>query len=377
MGVRVAIVRCDSYDQEPADRAVRQALDGIEGLDKIIRAGTRVLLKVNLISARPPEDAVTTHPAIVSALIDAIRDLGGDPFVAEECGFAYPGATKRAARKSGIQELVERKQTEFIPLDSVGFTKTAVPAGARLQSVYYSDLVREAEVLVSVPKLKNHTQTIFTGAVKNMFGCVPTQVRMEAHRLSKYVEFSESVVDIYSVKVPHLAVMDAVWGMEGNGPTRGNPRKLGLVMASRDCVALDAAACAVVGFRPFDVVTTRSASERGLGEGRLDQIEVVGESIANVALQDFKKPSTRFLNLPTWFGNMLYGRMAARPIINSKRCKKCKVCYKTCPVSAVVPANKYYVDHDKCIRCYCCHELCPEDAVTLKETIMGRLLGGS
>ena len=374
MNPKVSIIRCESYDQLKVDKSVRQSIEELGIIESIVKKGSKVLLKVNLLSARKPEDAVTTHPAIVSALIDIILELGGEPIVADESGYAYPGTTKKAARVSGIQEVVDKKKVQFVPFDSVGFSEVEIPKGLHLRNIYYSKLVLDTDVLISVPKLKNHTQTIFTGAVKNMFGCVPASVRMAAHRLSRYVEFSEAVVDIYSVMKPHLAVMDAIWGMEGNGPSRGNPRKISLILASNDCVALDAVACSIVGYDPFDLITTRSATMRDLGEGRIENIDIVGESISNVKVKDFKKPTTRLLNLPLWLGNIFYQYAASKPFINPDLCQKCKVCYESCPVNAIIPNDKFYIDQKKCIKCYCCHELCPHDAVMIKESIIGRLM---
>ncbi|HIH43930.1 MAG TPA: DUF362 domain-containing protein, partial [Candidatus Methanoperedenaceae archaeon] len=208
-----------------------------------------------------------------------------------------------------------------------------MPGGMELKKIYAARLALEADVIISMPKLKTHGSTLFTGAVKNMFGAVPQKTRMLAHALVTNERFSSALVDIYSALKPHIAVMDAVVGMEGDGPRHGQPRKVGLVLASFDPPALDAVAGKIVGFEPGAILTTKFAHERGLGCGDLSKISVLGEQIDNVAVPDFKKPASMrmFSSLMSLFVPLINGLVKVEPHPVVSKCTRCAICAKSCP----------------------------------------------
>jgi len=166
---------------------------------------------------------------------------------------------------------------------------------------------------------------------------------------------SNAVVDVYSALKPVLAVMDGIVGMEGEGATNGTPVGSKVVISGADCVSVDAVASEVVGFLHRDIMTTRFAHERGLGVGMLDEIDVVGEKIEDVRME-FKKSKYFAYKFPDFLRKYLFGfaEKVLRVEISEDVCKKCGICIKSCPSSAITLEPQAFIDQKKCIKCYCC-----------------------
>ncbi|MFQ6072192.1 MAG: DUF362 domain-containing protein [Methanosarcinales archaeon] len=369
MQAKVSIVKCEDYSK--VKKAVEKSLFLIGGLDNLIKENDKVLLKVNLLSANKPEEAVTTHPSIVEAMIDLVRNCKGIPIVGDSSGTIEAGGTAKAYEVSGIKKVVEDKGAEFINFETAGFEKINVPNAMQLSEIYLAKPILDADIIISLPKLKTHALTLYTGAVKNFFGCVPHKIRKTAHLLANKNIFGEAVIDIYSVSKPSLAVMDAVVGMEGNGPSGGDPKKVGLIVASYDCVALDFVVPKIIGFDPIEVPTNVAAIKKGIGFKSIGEIQVLGENIDAVQVE-FKKPSSIPSLLPSFVSRLLMNFVSVKPHINKSKCKKCNICFNNCPANAIdIGVDKTLKINNKvCIQCYCCHELCPHIAVDLKRSLL-------
>jgi len=170
--------------------------------------------------------------------------------------------------------------------------------------------------------------------------------------------------------------MDAVIGMEGNGPSNGTPRQINAVLASIDPVALDAVACKMIGIDPFMVPSTRLAHEQGMGTGDISYIDVPGEDMKDMQIEDFKLPSgTASFFRARGLMRFLRSMLVAKPELVRHLCKKCWICMEHCPTGAISKKEDYpSFDHKKCIRCYCCQELCPGNAIELKTPFLGRFV---
>lgn len=371
--VRVAVTRCDDYDEEKVRKAVLDAVSLIGGLDDVIRPGDRVLLKANLLAPADPRESVTTHPSVVRAVIELVREAGGVPIVADSPGYFYAGGKCRALTMCGLKEVADEmgvESTQFEAMEN-GFVETEVPGGVYLDRIFAARLALEADVIVTLPKLKTHASTWYTGAVKNMFGAVATHTRKEAHKFATYERFSGSVVDIFSVFKPRLAIMDAVIGMEGEGPRHGSPRQTGLIIASKDAVALDAVASKIIGFDPMEIFTTKDATARGLGNGIIEEIDIRGERMADVAV-DYEKPSGKRVNMHPWMMKVGYRFVRVRPECLVEKCDKCGICAKSCPVDAIDMSPYPDIDREKCIECFCCNEMCPTGAMEIRKNWLAR-----
>ncbi|MDP2217548.1 MAG: DUF362 domain-containing protein [Methanolobus sp.] len=373
MASKVSIVRCTDYSV--AAESVRMSVNLIGGLSAVIKKGNRVLLKPNILAARRPEEAVTTHPAIISTLCEIVREAGGIPVIGDGAGIARPGATAEAFVVSGIAAVAEELDVELINFQTAGFKLVNVPNSRHFPQLFVSKAVLDADVIISLPKLKTHELTYYTGAVKNMFGALPLKARKEMHLLAERRLFGEAVIDLYTVTRPHLAVMDGVVGMEGNGPSHGKPVNTGVVMASYDPVSLDIVASRLIGLDPMKVPTTRAALERGLGTV---EPEVAGIPLDEVAVK--YKPSNGgiLFNVPPVITRIFGRYYTVRPCIDASKCILCGACAGACPVHAIESKNgKLRIDNERCILCYCCREMCPQNAVASDRSLLARILANA
>lgn len=367
----VSIVKCENYGHRTVKASILRSLELIGGLERIIKPGDNVLLKVNVIVGFPPERAATTHPAVVGAMIELVREAGGIPWVGDSSG-AY-GYTGQSLEVSGIKKACEEFGGELVNFESTGTYPVKVD-GKVLRTVNIAKPAIDCDVLVSLPKLKTHQLTKYTGALKNFFGVIPGSGKAAVHRQAPTEKsLCEAMVDIYSALKPGLAVMDGVVGMEGEGPTNGKPVASNVILSGWDCVALDAVASEVMGFSYRDILTTRIAHERGLGTGELEAIRVAGEKISDVRM-DFKKSKYLTYKLPEFLSKLVFRSVEnlSRVEISEKSCKKCRICFNSCPASAIMLEPRPYIDQEKCIKCYCCHELCRNSAVELKTSFLGK-----
>jgi uncharacterized protein (DUF362 family)/Pyruvate/2-oxoacid:ferredoxin oxidoreductase delta subunit len=369
MKSQVALVRCRDYNQEEVYRAVREAVELIGGIERYVKPGEKVLLKVNMLAPANPERAITTHPSIVRAMIELVKEADGRPLIGDCPGFeGQPniGLYSSICSKTGIKEVAEEGGAEIVHLSSES-CEVENPQGYAFKRFTLAKSV--AECVISLPKLKTHQLTLFTGAVKNNFGLIPGKLKREWHlRLIRPEDFSQMLVDLLACIKPRLVVMDAVVGMEGEGPRGGRPKEIGALIASSDPVAVDAIACAIVGIPPLEVPTTRLANEQGLGIGDLSRIEVLGKKIEEMRVEGFKRPlgAEIYFRIPRPFMRLMRKLLTARPIVDEKRCKRCLVCVEHCPPGAISMDKRHpLIDYEKCIMCYCCHELCPNDAIYL------------
>jgi len=364
---RVAIARCETYDRDEVGRAVREVIEHLGGMSRFVSPGEKVLLKPNLLSAKGPERAITTHPAVLEALIDSVRAAGGDPSMGDSPGGALRGV-ERLWRNTGMSELSERTGVPLVNFEASGSREVK----GRHRSYMIAEPVLDADVVINVPKMKTHVLTLYTGCIKNMFGSIPGFGKGRLHNLApRPAPFSRLVVDVFSLVPPRLHVMDAVLAMEGNGPSGGKARKVGAIVGGSDPVAVDTVVAGMMGYRDGAVPTTRFAAERGLGTDRREDIEVVGEPPESFDLKDFALPGTTLLNfIPAPVVRALKPWIWVYPTMSKERgcrAEACALCVRSCPVDAIEMTDTGpVVDRKKCVECLCCHEVCPEDAVEVK-----------
>jgi len=361
---KVAIVKCPSYSE--VKKQINLSLRLLGGARRFFKKGKRVLIKPNISDPLPPEKASNTHPLFVKAVIEIAKKAGSEVWVGECSAGGGVGVTTKCLEISGIGKVVRETGVEFRNFQEEPFVQRSINNYKVLEKTDFASAFFQADLVVNLPKLKTHGLTFMTGAVKNCFGFVHPSERKYLHRaFPKREQFSQGLVDVYSFIKPHLTIMDAVVAMEGEqGPSFGNPRKVGIIIAGEDGVAVDAVAASLIGYNPAALPTIKYAEQRGVGVGDVRKIQIVGSRVEEVKVNDFK--------LHPLFDNK-YRKMQGfgesfvmMPEVDKLKCIKCGACADNCPVSAIKMSPYPVVDRGKCILCYCCHEMCPTGACRLE-----------
>ncbi len=375
----VGISGCGDYAAAEVGEALARALTPLGGMGAFVSQGDRVFLKVNLLSRAGPDRAVTTHPDFVRAVIRAAFAAGaGDVAVGDSpAGRSTANSVRSLFDTCGMTAVCAEEGARLVLLDDE--VKRVPVEGQRLYASF--NLGREAveaDVLISLPKLKTHGFMMYTGGVKNLFGCVPGLEKAQFHlKVPDRDDFADMLIDLMLACHPDLTIMDAVVGMEGEGPAGGTPRRIGAILASADPVSLDVVASSMVGFDPMDVYTNKAAARRGLGPQRIEDVDVAGEPWQTFALRDFARPMRDVSGrLPVALAKWLRRRTASLPLLaDPVGCSGCRTCEQNCPVSAInMVEGRPVFDYDGCIRCYCCQETCQQQVIALKAPLMVRLL---
>jgi len=374
--VKVSIVKQDDYSSEKVYQAIQQSLHLLGGLDNFLRPKSKVLVKINHISPpSPPERGLVTHPDFTKEVLRVLKESGHKVSVGDD----IQSKERDGFLASNYRQVCQELGISLINLKEKGFREVECE-GQFLKKTLVSQACLDADHIINLPKLKTHSFTIYTGAVKNMYGIIPYGLRLKYHR--QYInneDFSQMLVDILSCVPPQLNIMDGIIAMEGEGPSAGNLRNAGVILASSDAVALDAVATKIVGFNPMDIYTTFHAHNRGLGTGRIEDIEVIGERIQDVQLKNFKHSAIAIgllrRKLPSFLYAYFQNHLALTPEVRKENCTVCLECIEICPVNAVeLHEELVWIKKKGCIQCMCCHEVCRYNAIKLKKTFIGRIV---
>lgn len=371
--VTVSVVACETYDPETVRRALETALAPLGGMGRFVRPGMRVLLKPNLIDPLPLDRAVTTHPAIVRAVAEMVREAGGEVWI----GDSPAGPVRKPDRlwgRTGMTEVALATGARLVHFDGVEWRRL------RGRDYFIARPIFEADLIINLPKLKTHTLTLYTGAVKNLFGTIPGTRKREVHyRAPSVADFSRALADVLELVRPGLTIMDGVMGQEGNGPgAGGTPRRYACLAASEDPVALDTVLTQAIGCRPGTVLHLREAAARGLGVGDPRSIQVVGDrrvlEFGRVRLPGVQRLLQ--IVLPGWVSGPLQRATRVRPrLVAPEACIGCGQCAEACPRQIITPERPPQFQLDECIGCLCCAEVCPQGAIVPTRGFLGRLLG--
>ena len=356
--------------------AVFLALELINAKELMQKDNMVVLLKPNILGAKPPERAATTHPEIVRAVIKWVKQFNPKKiYLCDSSGTAKIGVTENAMKVSGLKAVCDEEGVDCVPFEKTERKIYKVPDPLELKEITSSKLLEEADIIINLPKIKTHGVCLLTCCIKNMFGTILLGNKAKTHAQSSRIErFSAALADIYSVSKPDLTIIDGYLCQEGQGPSAGDIVKMDLILAGYDPVALDTVACQITGINPNDVIHLKKAEEKHLGTMNLDKIEILGSPVKEV-FRKFKKPKIRPVSapLPRWLANYIGNQIfKARVKFNPNKCKLCATCWENCPVDAIIPpieikkGNIPKWNKKKCITCYCCVELCPHEAVKFK-----------
>lgn len=379
----VSIVSCHDYDEQTARDALCRALEPIGGLD-FVRPGMRVVIKANLVAAMRPQEAGTTHPALIAALTRLLLERGAKSVtVADSPGGLYNAAAlHHVYRVCGLSQAVSAGALLNEDFES---SQIVFDGACAARSFVCTSSLLHADAIVNFCKLKTHGMMTLSAAVKNLFGAVPGTMKPEYHfRFPRPEDFSDMLVDLNEYLSPALCLCDAVVAMEGNGPTAGKPRALGAILASRSPYALDLAAARMIGLSPQSVPTIAAAARRGLFPADVDALRLLGDA-ADLIVSDFEKADGRRdlqFETDTPFGRafsaVARGALSSRPKLQKSACVGCEKCARICPAHAIeMKRGRPVIDRKRCIRCFCCQEFCPKGAMRVHRPAAARLLSAS
>jgi len=360
---KVVLAKCNSYQSEEVEKAVNECLN-LLGFDFSKYYGKKVLLKPNVLSPHKPNEAITTNPIIIETVCKILKKhkckifIGDSSFHDTAKSFEISGV-KAVAEKYG--KLINFEKEEKILLENEN--------NHILKKIYLPKILEDVDLVINLPKLKTHSLTKMTCAVKNLFGCIPGGAKSMYHKKahSEYL-FSELLVELYEFLKPKikLNIVDAIVGIEGEGPgTAGDKIKTNLILASHDALALDLIAAEVIGYKREDVVTNKIAIKKLIAPVPIELGSGKGTRL------DYKKPKINILERKMGFLSKLL--ISEAIAFDYSRCIKCGLCARNCPTKAIHLKPFPIWGRRKCIKCFCCIEGCPKNAVYKKEHFTEKL----
>ena len=386
--VVLAVAEC--YDQPLCDAAVERIFAALPAAGRI-GPDTRILLKPNLLARHAPEAAVTTHPAVVRAVIRACKARGAKAahiLVADSAGGVYnPAQMKGLYQATGLAEVCAAEGAACYTECRTVLRKTD---GRVVKEFELLAPVPEADFIIDLPKFKTHVMTGMTAACKNLFGTIPGLKKAEWHmRFPDKERFGHMLMDLLEAVQPDMAIVDAVVGMEGDGPAGGSPRPVGLLLGSEDLPNLDLCCAAMMGLDPMQVPYLQAACQRGLCAAAFDPADLRGDTERFAPVPGWRLPSSytggqgaeldfaRTRRVPAFLrpaAQWAEKQIAPHPVVRRKDCIGCGKCAEICPQHTITMEHqKSHIHAKRCIRCFCCHEMCPVKAIGVRQFRLFRL----
>lgn len=370
---KVQIRKMMGYDLDDLQEAVKAFLKSCHN-PKLHKA-KRVLIKPNMLGAYPPQKAVTTHPMVVEAIVRHFLDAGKEVWVGDSPGGSV--SVESVWEATGFKQLSKRYPIKLQNLSTMGFRELSVDG----KTLRISEAFWQCGIIINVAKYKTHSLMAFTGALKNLYGLVPGLIKSDYHRQYPDTQnFSELLIALWKLTKDRVtySFIDGILGMDGAGPSAGNPRHFGLFFGSSSIAALDFVAAKMMGFKLEDVPYLSPVLHY---EGLLPSAISVPNSFrdypslnAEIAVVKLRKDILKYVPRPIRhsFKKLYY----VRPVIGPE-CKRCGICVKSCPVEAIYWQEDGFplISKDECIKCMCCHEMCPYHAIYIKRSLAAKVFG--
>ncbi|TAN60209.1 DUF362 domain-containing protein [bacterium] len=370
-----SVVKCHTYNPDELFLKVKEAIGLIGGIEKFIQPNSKILLKPNLLMDVDPEKAITTHPEFVRAVIKILRGVNCKIYLGDSPS-VFGGHIEdilKVYESTGIKAIAREENVELVT-----FEKRFIQ-----DSLLLAQWIKECDYVVNLPKLKTHSFMVMTAGVKNLFGLVPGVSKLEAHKNFYQPEkFAGMLLDIYGIVKPALTVIDAIQGIEGDGPaTSGIKRDFGFVLAASDALAADTVLAKIMNLKSRAIYTNQEAMRRKLSAADLNNIDISGKDAASFGITDIKLPRASLkqaliYRLPEPLARLLKRMLYFHPRIDSDVCRLCEACIKNCPQKTMSNKNgRIVIDYAQCISCFCCQEVCPYAAIGTKKSLLAKIMG--
>jgi uncharacterized protein (DUF362 family)/Pyruvate/2-oxoacid:ferredoxin oxidoreductase delta subunit len=367
MNNTVVVRKCTEYNYSTVYDTISEIYKLCNG--PVVK-GKKVLVKPNILTDDNPDKCISTHPVVVEAMVKYLQDSGADVFVGDSPAVHL---ARFKGEKSGIKGVCERTGAKW-----VDFSKSPSEITVNKRKLKIASVINEVDLIISLPKFKNHELMYFTGAIKNTLGLVPGFNKAKQHAFHQdRTRFGAFLVDLNESVLPHFFLMDGIIGMEGPGPGNGNPYNTGVLIGSSNPLALDIIASTIAGYDPGVIPTNKTGLERGVWLKKLEEIDYNGVDLNALIRKDFKRiPVVGNTNIAFKFimrRVSLLRRLERRPVFLHDLCIGCAKCTRICPQKAIVlhsrKKNFVVLTDKKCIRCFCCSEVCPEKAIEIRRKI--------
>ncbi len=368
--MKVHIEKIESYDFDK----IYQFLETLQ-LEEILKDKKKILLKPNLLGAFLPEKAVTTNPIVVDAVITHLKNIGKDIILGDSPGGST--SVKLVWERTGMKQLAEKHNIPLVNFKTGGIIKKKTDTIEFPITKY----IWEVDAVINLCKYKTHSLMSYTGAVKNLYGLIPGLKKSDYHKEHPdHTQFAKVISGLYSLVKDRIAIniMDGIVGMEGEGPSAGDPRNFGVMFASKSASALDFVASSMMGFQPDKLEYILPSLESDNLE--ISEIEIPDE------WQNFKFHKVKIKKIGLYIKILAYSPKILKDVFKkhftyypdfNDKCRKCNICVESCPMQ-VMTLNKGdahpSIDYDKCIKCMCCHEMCPYQAIYVHKSFLAKFI---
>lgn len=280
----VSLIRATSYDLSELRASLNTLLDPLGGMAAFVKPGDRVLLKPNLLTGSRPTKECTTRWEVAYVVAQMVQEVGGQPFLGDSPAF---GSARGVAIANGYQPLIDDLKLPIVEWSGSRYQT----ASAEFNHLLLCKEAMEADVVINLPKVKSHVQLTLTLGVKNLFGCVPGKMKawwhMEAGKDRD--RFGTMLVETARAIAPTLTIADGILGHEGNGPSGGEPRELGVLAAAADVFALDRCLVEILNADPAKIPTVAASQRLGLCP-ELSQIHFPHLTPSDLKILDWQLP---------------------------------------------------------------------------------------
>ncbi|MGE3063181.1 MAG: DUF362 domain-containing protein [bacterium] len=320
-----------------------------------------VLLKPNLLSKPTREiDFVTTNRVVVESVAKLLMDNGisSAKIVLGDGASAINKNMDAIFEESGMTSISKRYSISLVNFNGMAYIER--------KGMKIADFLDNDPYIINLAKLKTHMLTMLTLSVKNLYGLLPSEIKISYHsQFNTDDSFCNLLSKLYSAVSPHFNIIDGIVGMEGNGPGGGDRKEINILACSKNGFALDDFIGDVCGFKKDELLFIKHGVKNNLYDGTYT---VEGEYDKVI----LKRPTRNAFTLPLSIANARFARffLSSYPKIINESCMRCFKCAKMCPEKAITIKDGFpFVRERKCVACYCCVEVCPYKSIKTKKSV--------